>query len=1255
MRRAGVDLTWNLQPICGFSAPQRMFESWSHLRPLKSLCPVPSPQGWVPAIYLICRLLLAVLTVTPLAHSAGYRATPLLPARGSGKPGFTQLPAQQLGINFTNYLSDSRVRRFQNTMNGCGVAAGDFDGDGWCDLFFCNKDGPSALFRATGAGSFTNVTALTRTAVTNQISSGAAFADLNGDGRLDLFMSSFGGPNALLMQGADGQFTDTTVAAGLVGRTGSTSMAMSDLDGDGDLDLYLCNFGTLSILRDGGQISTRMENGKPVVTGRYAAKIKIVDGNIVEFGEPDAVYWNDGSGRFTAANWGESFLDEEGRPYSVQPDFGLAVQIRDTNGDGLPDIYVCNDFQTHDRFWINQGKGRFQLIPREALRNMSYASMGVDFADLDRDGHLDFITVEMLSLDHRWHLRQSSPTQPLSRIPGRHEIREEMPRNCLYQNRGDGTYAELGFFGRVAASDWSWTPVFLDVDFDGYEDLLVSNGNLFDVNSRDVSEANARMKAQQKNARANLGDYAPLKSPKRAFRNKGQMRFEEVGDAWGFNSTDIAHGMALIDFDHDGDMDVVMNAINAAPLVYRNDSTAPRVAVRLKGKAPNTQGIGARIRVLGGAVPVQEQEILAGGYYLSGSEPMRSFAVGSNPMDLTIEVRWRSGAKSVLTNAMPGQAYEIDETSASRSSTPSTPTPVAAPWFENATSSLGVSHSQTPHDDFAAQPLLPRKLSQMGPGICAWDFNRDGHDDLAIAGGAGQPIAIRLNDGRGGFVPIRGELAALPDDGTCIAAWTDADGTPGLIVGVANHRVRDDARGAAQTWKLGQGSPVPAAPLPPLPNGATPGCFAMGDVQGDGSLELFVGAAFKTTRYPEPVSSVLYRRAGNQWVFDEVLSGSLKTIERATGAVFSDLDNDGASELVVACDWGAVRVLRFQNGTLHDVTDQWGLGQDIGWWSGVVAGDWDADGRMDLLVGNWGLNGPEQVWSPLPRHAHFGDWVGDGTIQILETLFDSARKLEVPARDLTLLRAAIPSLQDRIQTHAQYSAMSAGEILAPWASISRKLSVTTLETRLWLNRGNRFVPGLLPPEAQHAPVYGIVVADADGDGWEDAFLAQNCFSVRPEATRLDAGLGLWLRGGPGGRFTAVKPVQSGVRLSGEQRGCASGDFDSDGRTDLVVAENGGPVHLFLNRAAREGVRVSLRGSDANPYGIGASIRLRFEHGWGPLREVLGPSGYASQSSPVQAMATPTRPLEIQVRWPGGKVVTKNVEAGVREITVRASD
>ncbi|MBM3845878.1 MAG: VCBS repeat-containing protein [Verrucomicrobia bacterium] len=314
-----------------------MLQSSSHVR---LLSPVSSPQGLAPATFLICNLLLAVLTIKPPAHSAGYRAIPLLPPNGSGKPGFTLLPAHQLGIDFTNHLSDSRVRKFQNSMNGCGVAAGDFNGDGWCDLFFCNKDGPSALFRATGAGSFANVTALTGTAVTNQISAGAAFADLNGDGRLDLFVSSFGGPNALLLQEADGQFTDTTAPSGLVGRTGSTSMAMGDLDGDGDLDLYLCNFGTLSVLRDGGQVSTRMVNGKPVVTGRYAAKIKIIDGLMVEFGEPDAVYWNDGSGRFTAANWGESFLDEDGKPYLVQPDFGLAVQIRDTNGDGLPDIYV---------------------------------------------------------------------------------------------------------------------------------------------------------------------------------------------------------------------------------------------------------------------------------------------------------------------------------------------------------------------------------------------------------------------------------------------------------------------------------------------------------------------------------------------------------------------------------------------------------------------------------------------------------------------------------------------------------------------------------------------------------------------------------------------------------------------------------------------------------------------------------------------------------------------------------------------------
>jgi hypothetical protein len=294
-------------------------------------------------------------------------------------------------------------------------------------------------------------------------------------------------------------------------------------------------------------------------------------------------------------------------------------------------------------------------MPRLALRNMSHASMGVDFADIDRDGRLDFITVDMLSREHARRLRQLSSMPRAARQIGAIEDREDVPRNALYWNRGDGTYAEIGWFGGVAASDWSWTPIFLDVDLDGFEDLLVSAGSLYDVMDRDVAEAS------KPDARKSLSLYPRLDNRNAAFRNRGDLTFEDASQAWGFDSRQVSHGMALGDLDGDGDLDVAINCANAAPLIYRNDSSAPRVAVRLKGRSPNTSGIGAKVKLLGGAVPMQSQEMICGGRYLSGDQAMRVFAAGSLNNEMRIEVNWRSGSRTVVSAVRGNRLYEIEE------------------------------------------------------------------------------------------------------------------------------------------------------------------------------------------------------------------------------------------------------------------------------------------------------------------------------------------------------------------------------------------------------------------------------------------------------------------------------------------------------------------------------------------------------------------------------------------------------------------
>lgn len=1199
---------------------------------------------------------LLALTTTARVTSAetwesgpGYRRTPLHTPVGTGD-GFSLIGAGSLGIHFTNTITAARAQANQNAMNGSGVAAGDIDNDAWCDLFFCNKDGSSALFRNLGNGRFADVTAEAHAGCTNQVSSGAVFADINGDGIQDLVVSSFGGPNVCLLNDGKGHFTDITQTAGLMGQTGATSIALADLDGDGDLDLYLCNFGVISILRDGGRISTRMLNGKPIVTGRYANRLKIIDGFLTEFGEPDTLYWNDGKGHFTPADWPSTFTDEDGKPAVSAPDFGLAVQIRDINQDGLPDIYVCNDFHTPDRIWINAGGGKFKAIEKLALRNMSYASMGVDFADIDRDGHLDFITVEMLSRNHAHHLQQSSPMRPVPRAPGQGLGREEMPRNTLYHNRGDGTFDEIAHYAGVAASDWSWTPLFLDVDLDGFEDLLISNGHMRDVNFRDVNESgpiDATRAVQE--TKSNLNRYPVLNSPKYAYRNRGNLTFEDVSDRWGFNSTTIAHGMCLLDMDHDGDLDVILNTVNSEPLIYRNNCSKPRLAIRLKGSGANAQGIGARITVAGKGIVRQTQEMIAGGRYLSGDENLRVFAAGDGPSGLSVEVMWRSGQRSFLEKVESGFLYEINESE----SKPVTlqKSPVAKTWFRDLTSQFPHRHSQTAFDDFSIQPLLTRKLSQLGPGITVLDMNSDGHEDVFIGAGHQSSPSLLLGDGKGEFRAVDAALPPAADDQGGSAAFRNGEGKAVLLTALANYRARDTSRPPVQTYLFDKGKWATGTAFGSAEPGTSAGCVALGDMDGDGDLDLFVSGRFRAGRYPEKTSSTVYRNNHGTFEIDTLNTEAIRSASLVVSAVWTDLNSDGFPDLVLSCDWGPVRIYSNAHGTLRETTREMGMENLRGWWTGVTAGDWDGDGKMDLLVGNYGLNGSQSIWGPLPYAAYYGDFAQENSLQIVESFFDPMIKKTVPFRDFSVLRNAIPSLRSRIESHAQYSAMSVQEILGDEFAKAKRVEVNTLPTCLFLNRGNHFAQVFLPQEAQWSPVFGVAVADVNNDGHEDAFLSQNLFAMRSDDTRLDSGRGLWLLGDGKGQLKPVSGSVSGVRVYGEQRGCAVVDVNEDGRVDLLVTENGGPTHLFINESGEAGLRIRLQGPPQNRSGAGAQIRIQTGDTWGPLRETHAGSGYGSQDGEVQVMAMPKAASRVHVLWPGGKVTVKEVEPGTRETTV----
>ena len=1216
-------------------------------------------HGWIQSIFIILCMLFPQVDQaqsTDVKADQGYRFTDLnIPH--SEKVGFTQVDSEASGIHFANSLSDDRSLANRVLLSGSGVAVGDVDGDGQCDLYFCGLDNDNVLYRNLGNWKFEDITSAANVACSGQDSTGASFADIDGDGDLDLLVNSFGNGTRLFQNNGTGRFAETTSIARVGSKSGSTSLALADIDGDGDLDLYVANFRPDTVQ---DQVATRfrirMVNNRPFValvnnqpTTLPHLKDRFVvapTGTVLELGEPDVLYLNDGAGRFSPLSFTDgNFLDENGRSLSVPPrDWGLAVQFHDFTGDGAPDIYVCNDLYTPDRIWINDGAGHFGALDNRSLRNTSTYSMGVDFADIERDGDVDFFVVDMLSRSHIDRQIQVSQTRPKRSPVGLIRNRLQIARNTFQINRGDNTFIETAYFSGLEASEWSWGPIFLDVDLDGWEDLLVTNGQLRDFQNADMAHRVEKEKAVRKLSQSDMANliaqYPDLETPNLIFRNQGHLTFEEVSEAWGFDSDGISQGMALGDLDNDGDMDVVMNNLNGVAGVYKNEGSAARIAVRLKGEGGNRDGIGAKIRVSGGPVE-QSQEMISGGRYLSGDQAMRVFAAGSPETRLTIEVKWRSGKVSVVEGGRANRIYEIEEAGAMDANPKSKIQNLKSEgvYFEDVSELLGHRHVEEVFDDFGRQPLLPRRMSQLGPGVSWHDYDEDGWEDLIVGSGRGGRLGVYRNDGKGGFARVNETPVNHPvtRDQTAVLGMGKS-----IVVGSSNYEDGLAFGGAIRIYDMERKAVGDSLPGQKTSTGP----LAMGDVDGDGDLDLFVGGRTMAGAHGASGKSVLMKNEGGKF---EVME-EWEEMGMVSGAVLSDLDGDGYSELIVVCEWGPIRVLKNERGKFKETGKELGLSEYKGWWNGVTTGDMNGDGRMDIVVTNWGLNSRYRASREHPLKMYYGDLDGNGVEEIVESYYDEEMGKEVPVRGLKTVKRSAPYVGERMKSYREYGQGSVGEIFGEVLEKAQVLEASTLESMMFINRGARFEAKALPMETQLTPGFGVSVGDYDGDGKEDVFVSQNFYAVNPEDSRSDAGRGMWLKGDGEGGLEAVSGEESGVKVYGEQRGCALGDYDGDGRIDLAVSQNGAQTKLYRNVRGKSGLRIRLKGPAGNQTGVGAQVRVEKGIERGAVREVKSGSGYWSQESAVQVMAV-EEGSRIWVRWPGGKETRSEIPKGAREIEI----
>ncbi len=1137
------------------------------------------------------------------------------------------LSPEESGITTGNTLRQENQIKY--IYNGAGVASADVDGDGLPDLYVVSEEGPNHLYRSLGGMHFEDITAGAGVAGPDQegaYSMGAQFADVDGDGDPDLFVTNWRTGNQLFRNDGHGVFEDTTAAAGVGYSGGATTPAFGDVDRDGDLDLFIATYRPIALQYEQTSVRLQRRNGRIVVPDELKDRMDFVGGRLRELGEKDHLYANRGDGTF------EDISDAAGITGS---DWGLSSVFADFDGDLWPDLYVTDDFWSPDRFYRNQRDGTFELVPIETVQYTPMFAMGIDAGDIDNDGRLDYFIGDMLSRDHRRFMTQHGMVEDVPMGDPMSRVAPQVGHNGLYRNNGNGSFSDVSWFAGVAASEWTWTVKFVDLDLDGLQDLLITNGMVRDMMDSDFTQRTKELKdvADRKTILDFLHQYPPLVTRNLVFRNRGGLRFEDVSAEWGFNAEAIDYGATVADFDGDGDPDAVVNGINTPAVAYRNDAAAHRVAVRLKGRKSNSDGIGARITVTTTA-GTQTQEMKVSGGYLSGHAPEVYFGLGDSTADLTgLRVEWPSGrVQEFPSAAVPGlpvdSLYTITEPSGA--SVLATPTAGPPPQFQEVAAASGVDfrHVESDFDDFGRQPLLPRRLSTLGPGVSWADADGDGEVDLTFAGAAGQGGQTYHNRGDGSFEALAPEDPGAGEEMAPVW-WTPRPGAaPELMVSVSTVEASAPGlriSGAATDLDLG--------------DEATWGPMALADVDGDGDLDVFLGARAKSGAWPLAAGSrLLKNRDGHLADVTDVQAPELANLGLATGALWSDVDGDADPDLVVATEWGPVHLFTNDAGHLTEVTAQAGLADLTGLWNGVTSGDFNGDGAMDLVASNLGLNTKYTATAEHPAVLFAGDLDGNGSLDLVEAYYEGDTL--VPFRDRGAAGAAMPFVLDAFDTFGGYASASLAEIYGPRLEKAQRLEATTLAHTLFTNDGaGRFRATPLPDEAQLAIGFGLAVTDLDLDGNDDVYTVGNFRGADPETGPYGAGVSAWLRGDGNGTFTSVPVAASGLFAPVEARGVAVADYDSDGWPDLAVAVNDGPAMLFHNRgvAGRHGLRVRLEGPAANPTAVGGIVTVVRAGGATATREIHAGSGYLSQDDTTLlfGLGDDSDPVTVRVRWPDG--------------------
>ncbi len=1153
---------------------------------------------------------------------------------------FTRLAPAKTGVNFINPIlkNNPRAYLYASAMGCGGISVGDINGDGRPDLFFTGGPVPNQLLIQTESLRFKDFTQQAGLAGNKSWGTGSSIIDIDKDGDLDIYVCNYDAANELFINDGSGKFIESAKFYGLDFISAGHTPAFSDYDMDGDLDLYLMTnffYDPRGKTPPNERIVGRDRTGEIFVFPKYKKfyGITSINGDIVNHdtvGQSDRLLRNNGNGTFTEQT-------KEGNLVGK----GNSAIWWDPDADGRPDLFVANDFRDPDFYLKNQESGTFKNVIKTTIPHTAWFSMGTDSNDLDGDGRPDLIVADMSGTTHYKQKIGMGAMSASAEFLATAFPRQYM-RNAVFLSTGTDRLREAAHMTGLANSDWTWTVRLSDFDNDGKVDVFFTNGMAVNLNRADSPELSKVLPGEtewDKHQRAKTG---PLKEQNLAFKNLGNLKFKDTSKDWGLDHVGMSYAATAADLDRDGDLEIIVANLDEEVSIYKNNSNNKhKVLVKLVGTLSNFQGIGSTVKV---STIKQKQSrfiTLTRGYMASG-EAVAHFGIDSEEQLTELSVQWPSGHVQSFNDLPADHIYTITEPTKSPSSEPKIEN---QKLFTSLKSSLaGIKHKETLYDDYAVQPLLPQKNSQLGPGMAWGDIDNDGDDDFYFSGAKGNPGKLIRNDGSGKFASLTGGAIGADsgaEDMGSLFFDSDSDGDLDLYVVSGGVECKKGDPILQDRLYINNGKGVfgrsKDGTLPKmLDSGGTVTCA---DFDSDGDLDLFVGGRVVPGEYPtSPRSYLLENNDGKFTEVTEKVAPTLSQKGMVTSAIWTDTNNDQRPDLIVTYQWAPIGVFINVDGSkLDDNTTTSGVGELWGWWNGISAGDIDNDGDIDYAVSNFGSNTKYHPKDKKPIRLFYGDFDGTGQSTIVEAKYEN--NVLLPVRGRSCSSHAMPFLLDKFNTFDSFARASLQEIYTPKKLDDSKIyKATELRSGILMNDGKgkfEFLP--LPRIAQIAPGFGIELFDYNGDRNLDIYMVQNFFGPEPETGHMAGGLSQLLMGDGKGNFEPISPKDSGLVVFEDTKSLTRKDLDGDGWPDLVVGVNNGNLKVFKNNSpkTKRSILVNLTGKKGNPNGIGSKITAHFSDGSTRIKELHAGSSYLSQN-PSSIDITYSKEISlksISVIWP----------------------